>query len=103
VAEASPPAARAREPRLGLVVEDLVPAQRPALRLQGGGITVREVKCASREAGLQVGDVILAVNDVTIASVAAFDAALSTGVGGRPTALLVQRGGVLGYVVVQAD
>jgi len=103
VAEASPPVARAREPRLGLVVEDLVPAQRPALRLQGGGITVREVKCASREAGLQVGDVILAVNDVTIASVAAFDAALSTGVGGRPTALLVQRGGVLGYVVVQAD
>jgi len=73
------------------------------LRLQGGGIAVRAVRGASREAGLQVGDVILAVNDVTIANVAAFDAALSAGVGGRPTALLVQRGGVLGYLVVQPE
>ena len=102
-AEASRPASRAAEPRLGLVVDDLVPAQRPALRLQGGGIAVRAVRGASREAGLQVGDVILAVNDVTIANVAAFDAALSAGVGGRPTALLVQRGGVLGYLVVQPE
>jgi len=101
--EVSRPAARAPEPRLGLVVEDLLPAQRPALRLQGGGIAVRAARGAAREAGLQVGDVILAVNDVTIANVAAFDAALSAGVGGRPTALLVQRGGVLGYLVVQPD
>ena len=102
-AEVSRPATRAPEPRLGLVVEDLVAAQRSALRLQGGGIAVRAARGASREAGLQVGDVILAVNDVTIANAAAFDAALSAGVSGRPTALLVQRGGVLGYLVVQPD
>jgi len=102
-AEVSPPARRSPEPRLGLLVEDLGAAKRSELRLQGGGIAVRAVKGPSREAGLQVGDVILAVNDVTVANVAAFDAALSAAVGGRPTALLVQRGGVLGYLVVQPD
>jgi serine protease Do len=101
--EVSRPATRAPEPRLGLIVEDLVATQRSALRLQGGGVAVRATKGASLEAGLRVGDVILAVNDVTIANVAAFDAALSAGVGGRPTALLVQRGGDLGYLVVQPD
>ena len=102
-ADASPPAAPVSEPRFGLVVEELNAAQRSARGLQGGGIAVRATKGPSREAGVQAGDVILAVNDVTIANVAAFDAALARIVGGRPTALLVQRGGVLGYLVVQPD
>jgi len=102
-ADAPPPAAPVSEPRFGLVVEELNAAQRSARGLQGGGIAVRATKGPSREAGVQAGDVILAVNDVTIANVAAFDAALARIVGGRPTALLVQRGGVLGYLVVQPD
>ena len=101
--EVPPATAVAPEPRLGLLVDELVATERKELRLQGGGIAVRAANGASRDAGLRRGDVILAINDVAIANVAAFDAALSAAVRGRPVALLVQRGGVLGYLVVQPD
>ena len=102
-AEASRPAAHVPEPRLGLVVDELSATERKGLRLQGGGIAVRAVAGPSRDAGVRRGDVILALNDAAVTSVAAFDTALAVAAGGRPVALLVQRAGILGYLVVQPD
>ena len=101
--EVAPPVVRPPEPRLGLLVDELLVTERKELRLQGGGIAVRASSGPSRDAGVRRGDVVLAVNDVAITSPAAFDAALAAAVGGRPVALLIQRAGVLGYLVVQPD
>jgi hypothetical protein len=50
------------------------------------------------------GDLILAVDDVTIADAAAFDAALAAALAdGRPAALLIERGGALGYIAVEPE
>jgi serine protease Do len=99
---ATPADARTRPgPRLGLALEELSDARRAVLRLQGGGVQVRIAEGAARDAGVRGGDIILAINDVTVANVAGFDAALAAvRASGRPVALLVQRGAALGYLAV---
>jgi serine protease Do len=99
------PLADARpDPRLGLAIEALTSTQRAALRVQGGGIAVRSAQGAAREAGVRSGDVILAVNDVTVADVDGFDRALAAAVTSRrAVAFLIQRGSALGYLAVEAD
>jgi serine protease Do len=98
------PRSSTRDPRLGLVIEELTPARREALRLPTGGVQVRIATGASRDAGVRNGDLVLAVDDVTIADAAAFDAALAAALaGGRPAALLIERGGALGYIAVERD
>jgi serine protease Do len=102
-ATVSPAAAATPDPRLGLTVDALTAPQRAALRLQGGGIAVRSAQGAAREAGVRSGDVILAVNDVTVADVDGFDKALASAVTAhRPVAFLIQRGSALGYLAVEA-
>jgi serine protease Do len=98
------PATSARpDPRLGLTLGTLTEPQRAALRLQGGGIAVRGAQGPAREAGVRSGDVILAVNDVTVADVDGFDKALAVAVTSRRTvAFLIQRGSALGYLAVEA-
>jgi serine protease Do len=96
VAASAPP-----RPRLGLLLDELSDARRAVLRLQGGGVEVRAAEGAARDAGVRDDDVILAINDIAVADVAAFDAALAeVRASGRPIALLVQRGAALGYLVV---
>ena len=103
-ASAASPPATSPDPRLGLVVEELTPARRSVLRLAGGGVGVRSTRGPAWYAGLRSGDAILAVNDVTVADVAAFDAALAAArASGRPVAFLIQRGSVIGYLAVDAD
>jgi len=103
-ATAATPPPSSPDPRLGLTIEELTPARRSTLRLAGGGVGVRSTRGAAWYAGLRSGDAILAVNDVTVADVAAFDAALAAArASGRPVAFLIQRGSVIGYVAVDAD
>ena len=66
------------------------------------GVRVERVRGSARRAGIHAGDVIAVVNDVAIASVAAFDAALSAAPARRPVALLVRRGTSLSFVAVDS-
>ena len=53
----------------------------------------RPSRSAARNAGLQAGDVVLAVGRTDVGSVAALDAQLRAVGTGKPVMLLVRRGG----------
>ena len=94
-----PPPPEPADRRLGLSIVELGAAQRAMLHVDGG-IEVRGAGGAARRAGVRSGDVILAVNDVSVANVAGFEAALASVARRQPVALLVLRGSSLGYVAV---
>ncbi|MBS0460515.1 MAG: DegQ family serine endoprotease [Proteobacteria bacterium] len=87
---------------LGILGKDLLPEQRARLGLQAGeGVLVAQVKGdAARNAGLQAGDVVLAVGRTDVGSVAALDAQLRAVGTGKPVMLLVQRGGGTRYMAI---
>jgi serine protease Do len=87
---------------LGILGKDLLPEQRARLGLQTGeGVLVAQVKGeAARNAGLQAGDVVLAVGRTDVGSVAALDAQLRAVGTGKPVMLLVQRGGGTRYMAI---
>ena len=82
--------------------KELLPEQRTRLGLQKGeGVLVAQVKGdAARNAGLQAGDVVLAVGRTDVGSVAALDAQLRAAGTGKPVMLLVQRGGGTRYMAI---
>jgi len=91
-----------REPtlaRLGLQLKELDGAERRALGADA--LRVTTAKGAAERAGIRLGDMILAVNEVPVARVAEFDAALSRRGADRAPALLVQRGRVRSYLLVR--
>lgn len=93
---AGPPGGR--EQRLGL---DLV--ERSATRTGGlleAGLYVRSTSGSAQRAGLRLGDVVLAVNDVAIAGIADMDKALETIREGETLALLIRRGSITTFVPV---
>ena len=98
--EASP--ANAAGNALGIIGKELTPEQRGKLGLQKGeGVLVARVNGdAAREAGLQAGDVVLAVGRSDVGSVAALDAQLRAAGTGKPVMLLVQRGGGTRYMAI---
>lgn len=104
---ASPPEARStREPTVGpidrlhgLVIGKLDDARRMALNIRLG-VAVESASGRASRAGIRAGDVILAVNDISVGSVAEFDAAIKSVAPNRPAALLVQRGLTLAYLVL---
>ena len=87
---------------LGILGKELLPEQRTRLGLQKGeGVLVAQVKGdAARNAGLQAGDVVLAVGRTDVGSVAALDAQLRAVGTGKPVMLLVQRGGGTRYMAI---
>ena len=85
--------------RLGLAVRELTPDQKEALDVKGG-LLVGGVGGPAARAGIQEGDVVLAVNGEQIKSIEQFKAMVDKAAGGRPVALLIQRGEARLYVPV---
>jgi serine protease Do len=87
----------------GVNVQDLTPDLAQQLNLPAGvhGVVVSDVDPASPAAAdLQRGDVIQEVNHKPIANVEQYKQALATA-GNQPVLLLVNRGGVTQYIVVE--
>jgi serine protease Do len=89
--------------RLGIAVSELTREQAQDLQV-GGGLLVEEVKGATaRAAGLQHGDVLLAIGNMPIRSLAQFNDILKQVPRGRNVALLVRRGDAASYVAIRLD
>ncbi len=88
-----------RADRLGLVLGELTPDQRRDLETDSG-LLVRGVRGPALKAGIQRGDVILAIDEVEVNRVADFNKVLAKVPPGGTVALLVLRDGSLVYVPV---
>lgn len=77
--------------RGGLALSELTPDQRRELNIDHG-LLVEEVTGDAARAGIQVGDVILAVNNARVATVDAFRKAIAAIPKGKSAAILVRRG-----------
>ena len=94
------PQEKGKANRLGLVLGELTPAQRAELGTDSG-LLVRSARGPSLKAGIQEGDVIVAINDTRVDRVAAFEKVLAGVVRGGSVALLVLRDGSLLYIPVR--
>jgi serine protease Do len=82
--------------RLGIAVSDREP--------DDAGLVIVEVKsAAARAAGLQAGDVLLAIGNFTLRSVGQLNDLLKQAPRGRSVALLIQRGGGASYLALKLD
>ncbi|MDP4027964.1 MAG: DegQ family serine endoprotease [Gallionella sp.] len=89
--------------RLGIVVSELGKEQLQELEASGG-LLVEEVKgAAARAAGLQQGDVLLAIGNTSIRSLNQFNEILKHVPKGKNVALLVRRGEAASYVAIRLD
>jgi len=77
--------------RGGLALSELTADQRRELKIDYG-LLVEEVAGDAARAGIRVGDVILAVNNGTVATVEAFRKAIAAVPKGKSAAILVRRG-----------
>jgi serine protease Do len=90
-------------PRLGIAVSEMNKDQLQELEI-AGGLLVEEVKgSAARAAGLHPGDVLLAIGNLPIRSLAQFNEILKQVPKGRNVALLVKRGDGASYVAIKLD
>jgi serine protease Do len=85
--------------KLGLAVQEL-PLQRKQELDVKGGVVVGSVQGAAARAGIQPGDVVIAVNGEQVESVQQFTGLVDKASSGRPLALLIQRGDARIYVPV---
>ena len=97
VAAAAPEATPAG--KLGLAVQELPSERRQELDVKGG-VVVGAVQGAAARAGIQPGDVVLAVNGEQVESVKQFRNLVDKASSDRPLALLIQRGEARIYVPV---
>ena len=89
--------------RLGVAVSELTREQLQELR-SSGGLLVEEVKgSAASAAGLQRGDVLLAIGNIPVRSLKQFEEILKQVPDGRNVALLVRRGENAFYVALKLD
>jgi len=89
--------------RLGIAVSELNKDQLQELQISGG-LLVEEVSgSAARAAGLQPGDVLLAIGNVPIRSLNQCNEILKQFARGRNVALLVRRGDTASYVAIKLD
>jgi len=80
--------------KLGINVSDITPEQKSALEITNGGVLVQQVdKGPAKEAGIEVGDVILRIQNQTIKNVSDFNSAIKNLPVGKSIAVLVQRRG----------
>jgi serine protease Do len=87
--------------KLGLAVQELPAEKRQELDVKGG-VVVGAVQGPAARAGIQPGDVVLAVNGEQVESVKQFRGLVDKAASDRPLALLIQRGEARIYVPVQA-
>jgi serine protease Do len=64
------------------------------------GLYVKATSGSAQRAGLRLGDMILAVNDVSVAGIAELDTALGSVRQGETVALLIRRGTITTFVPV---
>ena len=89
--------------RLGIAVSELSKEQLHELQISGG-LLVEEVKgSAARAAGLQHGDVLLAIGNIPIRSLSQFNEILKQVPRGKNVALLVRRDDAASYVAIRLD
>ncbi len=89
--------------RLGMSFSELSPEQLSELQLSGG-LLVEDVKgTAARAAGLQHGDVLLAIGNISLRSVNQLEGIIKQVPKGRNVALLVRRGAFASYVAIKLD
>jgi len=86
--------------KLGLAVRPLTGSERLRLRTQGRLVVERAAGPAA-DAGVQPGDVLIAVNDAKVESLAQFRDAVEKS--GATVALLIERGGTQTFVAVRID
>jgi len=77
--------------RGGLALSELGEEQRRALDIDHG-VLVEDATGDAARSGIRTGDVILAVNNIPVASVAAFRKAIAAVPVGKSAAVLVRRG-----------
>jgi serine protease Do len=94
------PAAAVAVAPLGLTLSDLTDAQKRELKLRGG-VRVESATDAAARAGLREGDVILALANVEVESVKAFEAALARLDKAKPVNVLFRRGDWAQYVLIR--
>jgi serine protease Do len=87
--------------RLGLLVRPLAPQEKRAAKTEGNVVVERAGGPAAR-AGLEPGDIVLAVNDTPIRSVEELRASASKLEEGDAAALLIERDGTQGFVSIRA-
>ena len=85
--------------KLGLAVQDLPAERRQELDIKGG-VVVGAVQGPAARAGIQPGDVVIAVNGEPVESAKQFRGLVDKASGDRPLALLIQRGEARIYVPV---
>ena len=90
----------AKTPTLGLVVSDLTAAQKKEWRVRGG-VVVDSAADAAARAGIQEGDLILAVANTEVGSVKEFESVVAKLDKSRPVSLLVRRGDGAQYVLIR--
>ncbi|MEO8164968.1 MAG: PDZ domain-containing protein, partial [Betaproteobacteria bacterium] len=84
--------------KLGLTLRELVPDERAQLKTEGG-LVVQSVTGAAARAGIQAGDVILAVNETPVKSVEQLKSLVKKS--DKTVALLIQRDANRMYVPIQ--
>jgi serine protease Do len=89
--------------RLGIAVSELSKEQQQELQINGG-LLVEDVKgSAARAAGLHQGDVLLAIGNVQIRSLAQLNEFIKQVPKGKNVALLVRRDDSASYVAIKLD
>jgi serine protease Do len=94
LAAAKNPSNKSPENQLGITVSELTTEQRQLLQIQRNGVLVQEVsKGASRDAGIQRGDVILRIQNTIVRDLNDFDKIVKKLPTGVSIAVLIQRQG----------
>jgi len=99
---ATPEVATDSNERLGLTLAELTDDQKHSLHLEHG-LLVEESRGASARSEIRRGDVILAIANVSIRSIAQLHDLLQAIPKGKNVALLVKRGDTSSFVVVKLD
>ena len=85
---------------LGLAVSDLTDAQKRELKLKNG-VRVETAEGVAARAGIQVGDVIVTIDNVEVTSAKQFDAAVAKLDKVKPVTLLVRRGDAANFLILR--
>jgi len=99
--KASPAGKEAEGAKLGLVVRPLTPQEKNSVDTEGS-VVVADVRGSAARAGIQPGDIILAVNDRSVKNVGDLREAAAKLKRGDSAALLVERAGTQIFVPVRA-
>ena len=99
-AQDAKPKASAAAKQLGLAVVELTDAQKKELKIKGG-VRIESVADAAARAGLQEGDVIMAIANTEVASVKEFDAVVAKADKSKPLNVLFRRGEWAQYALIR--